>query len=498
MSVTASWPVAAALFVPLLGACGVLLFRRNPNLREAVSLVSATILFALVLSLVPGVVGGARPAFAVLELLPGISIGFQAEPLGVGFALIVSFLWFITIMYAIGYMRAHKERNQTRFYVFFALAITATVGAAFAADLMTLYIFYEALTLATYPLVTHGGAEKDRAGGRTYLTVLLATSLTFLLLALAWTYTLTGTLAFVDGGIFLDGDDLVPGMTPALVALLFALFLFGTGKAALMPFHHWLPAAMVAPTPVSALLHAVAVVKLGVFAILKVTVYTFGLDALSSFDATTAMQYVAAGTLLIAAIYAIREDNLKRRLAYSTISQLAYIVLAATLANELSVMAGGMHIAAHAFAKITLFFCAGMILVSLHKTTVTELRGIGRSMPITLTAWVVASLCVIGLPLTGGFWSKWYLAHGALAAGEPLMMAVILLGSLLAMGYLLPPAIRAFYMPPTDATAAAATTLQSEAPWPSLLALSITAAMTVLLFFAVQPIFRLLAGFAGQ
>lgn len=494
---SASLLTAAAILVPILGALCLLLLRRNPNVREGVSLVSAAILFALVLSLVPAVAGGERPGFVALEFLPGIGIAFLAEPLGVTFALIVSFLWFVTVMYSIGYMRAHNEHHQTRFYVFFAVAIAATIGAAFAGNLMTLYIFYEALTLATYPLVTHGGGGKDRAGGRTYLTILLATSLTFLLLAMAWTYTLAGTLAFVNGGIFREGEGLVPGLTPGLLALLFALFLFGTGKAALMPLHRWLPAAMVAPTPVSALLHAVAVVKLGVFAILKVTVYTFGLDALTVFDATTAMQYVAAATLLIAAVYAIREDNLKLRLAYSTISQLAYIVLAATLANQLSLVAGGLHIAAHAFAKITLFFCAGMILVSLHKTTVTELRGVGRQMPITFTAWVVASLCVIGLPLTGGFWSKWYLAHGALAAGEPLMMVVVLLGSLLAMGYLLPPAIKAFYSPAPQ-SAASAPAFAAEAPWPSLLALTVTAAMTVLMFFAVQPVFRLLTGFAGS
>ena len=494
---SASLPIAAAILVPLLGALCLLVARRNPNVREAVSLVSAAILFVVVLSLVPGIAGGGRPGFVALEFLPNIGIAFRAEPLGVAFALIVSFLWFVTVMYAIGYMRAHNEHHQTRFYVFFAVAIAATIGAAFAANLMTLYLFYEALTLATYPLVAHGGGDKDRAGGRTYLTILLATSLTFLLLAMAWTYTLAGTLEFVDGGIFRHGEGLVPGLTPGLLALLFALFLFGTGKAALMPFHLWLPAAMVAPTPVSALLHAVAVVKLGVFAILKVTVYTFGLDALTVFDAATAMQYVAAATLLIAAVYAIREDNLKRRLAYSTISQLAYIVLAATLANQLSLVAGGLHIAAHAFAKITLFFCAGMILVTLHKTTVTELRGVGRQMPITFTAWVVASLCVIGLPLTGGFWSKWYLAHGALAAGEPLMMVVVLLGSLLAMGYLLPPVIKAFYSPAPNAEATAAP-FAAEAPWPSLVALTVTAAMSVLLFFAVQPVFRLLTGFAGS
>ena len=487
----------AALLVPLAAAAAVLLLRHRPNLREAASLTAAAVLFVTVVSLVPAVAGGARPSFVLLRFLPGIGIEFHAEPLGVGFALIVSFLWFVTVTYAIGYMRAHHEQHQARFYCFFALSILATIGAAFAANLLTLYLFYEALTLSTYPLVTHGGADKDRAGGRTYVSILLGTSLVFLLLAVGWTYALTGTLAFVEGGILAQGGALVPGLTPSLLALLFALFLFGTGKAALMPFHRWLPAAMVAPTPVSALLHAVAVVKLGVFTILKVTVYTFGLETLTSFDAAGLMQYVAAATLLIAAIFAIREDNLKRRLAYSTISQLAYIVLAATLATRMSLLGGGMHILAHAFAKITLFFCAGVILVTLHKTAVSELGGIGRTMPVTMTAWTVASLCVIGMPLTAGFWSKWYLARGALEAGEPLMLVVILAGSLLAMGYLLPPAIRAFFPPRGEAPASDVAALESEGPWPSLLALSLTAAISALLFFFAQPVFRFLEGFVG-
>lgn len=489
--------LSAILLTPLIGAAGILLLRRNANLREAVSLLAAAILFGLVVMLLPMAMSGERPEFELFEFLPGVSFAFHIEPLGVAFALVVSFLWFITVMYAIGYMRAHHEQNQTRFYLFFAIAIAATIGGALAANLLTLYFFYEALTLATYPLVTHGGKDSDRAGGRTYLTILLGTSLVFLLTALAWTYAVTGTLAFTPGGVFTTGDELVPGMTPTIMAVIFALFLFGTGKAALMPFHRWLPAAMVAPTPVSALLHAVAVVKLGVFTILKVTVYIFGLDALTQFDATWVMQYVAAATLLIAAVLAIREDNLKRRLAYSTISQLAYIVLAATLANSLSLIAGGMHIAAHAFAKITLFFCAGAILVSLHKTTVSELRGVGRQMPVTLTAWIVASVCVIGLPLTGGFWSKWYLAQGAWSAGEPVMMIVVLLGSLLAVGYLLPPAIRAFSAAPASETAAAHDAVSAEAPIWSLVALSITAAMTIVLFFVAQPVLGFLEGYVN-
>lgn len=486
-------PLLATL-IPLAAAGGILLLHRVPDAREAVSLLAAFILLIAVASLLPAVAAGERPTLELFEILPGIGVAFHAEPLGAGFALIVAALWFVTVLYAIGYMRAHEEQNQARFYAFFAIAIAATIGAAFSANLLTLYFFYEALTLATYPLVTHGGSEKDRAGGRTYLTVLLGTSLVFLLVAIVWTWQLAGTLTFTDGGIFRTLGEPVPGSSPLVMALLYALFLFGTGKAALMPFHRWLPAAMVAPTPVSALLHAVAVVKLGVFAVLKVSVYIFGLDTLTEFNAGSAMKYVAAATLLTGAVLALREDNLKRRLAYSTISQLAYIVLAATLANELSIAAGGLHIAAHAFAKITLFFCAGMILVSLHKTTVTELRGIGRAMPITMTAWVVASLAIIGLPLTGGFWSKWYLAQGAWAAGEPLMLAVILAGSLLAVGYLLPPAIRSFYVAPTGVAATLSVLDTPEAPRWSLVALCTTALLCVLLFFAAHHVLSFLGG----
>lgn len=488
--------MGAAVGIPLLAALVVPALGRRPNLREGASLLAAALAFACAARLLPDVLAGDRPEWRLLEFLPGVELVFRLEPLGLGFALIASFLWFVTVVYAIGYMRVHGERNQTRFYSFFALAIASTLGAAFAGNLLTLYLFYEALTLATYPLVTHGGTDKDRAGGRTYLAVLLGTSLSFLLLALAWTYVLAGTLDFVAGGLFLRDGRLPPGVTPAVLATLYALFLFGTGKAALMPFHRWLPAAMVAPTPVSALLHAVAVVKLGVFTVLKLTVYTFGTDVFTLFDVGRLMQYVAAATLLIAAALALREDNLKRRLAYSTISQLAYIVLAAALANRLSLLAGGMHIAAHAFAKITLFFCAGAILVSLHKTRVSELCGVGRVMPVTMGAWLVASLAIIGLPLTGGFWSKWYLAQGAFAAGDYLLMGVVLLGSLLAMGYLLPPAVRAFYTPAGNPDGETGAVLR-EAPWPSLVALGLTAVLSILLFFAAQPVFEFLEGFAG-
>lgn len=489
---SSAWSIGAALSVPLIAAMVIPLFRRHQNLRESISLLAALLVLGAVVSLLPAVLAGERPRFELIEFLPGVGLTLMVEPLGLGFALIASLLWFVTVVYAIGYMRAHHEKHQARFYSFFALAIGITTAAAFAGNLLTLYLLYEALTLATYPLVTHGGEDRDRAGGRRYLMILFGTSLTFMLLAMAWTYSVAGTLEFTEGGIFLADGKLPVGLNGITLAILYALFLFGTGKAALMPFHRWLPAAMVAPTPVSALLHAVAVVKLGVFTILKITVYIFGIDTMQEFATGTFMQYVAAVTLLLAAFIAIREDNLKRRLAYSTISQLAYIVLAASLANELSLLAGGMHIAAHAFAKITLFFCAGVILVSLHKTKVSELDGIGRAMPVTMGAWFVASLCVIGLPLTGGFWSKWYLAQGALSAGQPILVGVVLLGSLLAAAYLLPPALRAFY--PASGTHHARGS--ASAPVSAVSALAFTAAVSALLFFAAPAVLEMLEGFA--
>jgi multicomponent Na+:H+ antiporter subunit D len=486
-----TWIIGAALVTPLLAMVGIGVFRQRPNAREAVSLVAAAILFGLAAWLVPGVADGGRPELILFEFLPGIALGFRVEPLGLGFALIASFLWFITTLYSIGYMRAHNENNQTRFYLFFALALGAVIGAAFASNLITLYVFYEALTLSTIPLVTHSGGEKSRRAGRVYVGLLLGTSLTMMLIAIAWIWTLTGTTEFVDGGVFTEGGALKFGVTPGILAALLVLMVLGTGKAGLMPFHRWLPAAMVAPTPVSALLHAVAVVKLGVFTVLKVTIYTFGIETLSSFDIGRALMYLAAFTLIAAGLFALREDNLKRRLAYSTISQLAYIVLGAMLVTKVGAIAGGMQITAHAFAKITLFFCAGAVMVTLHKTKVSEMNGVGRIMPITMTAFLVASLSVAGLPFTGGFWGKWYLALGALETDHIVMFWVILAGSLLSLGYLLPPAVRAFYGGPKGIDQPPMT-LAGEARWPMVMAISITAVITVLLFFAAEPIFGFL------
>jgi multicomponent Na+:H+ antiporter subunit D len=461
-------PVAAA---PLIAAC-----HRVPNLREAATLAAALALFGTVVAIVPGVLGGERPGLVLTEFLPHVPLALRVEPFGALFALIASGLWVLSSIYSIGYMRGNREAHQTRFYVCFALALASTIGVAFAANLLTLFLFYELLTLVTYPLVTHHGDDEARRGGRTYLAVLLFTSTALLLPAVVATWHFAGTLDFVPGGI------LTGKLSPLAATLLLALFMFGIGKAALMPFHRWLPAAMVAPTPVSALLHAVAVVKAGVFAIVKVIVYTFGLDAAGA-DAHW-LPYVAGFTILAASIVALRADNLKRRLAYSTVSQLSYVVLAAALLAPLSIVAAALHVAAHAFGKITLFFAAGSIYTASHKTLVSELDGVGRRMPWTLAAFAIASLSMIGLPPTAGAISKYYLLAGALQAQQWAALAVIAASTLLNAGYFVPIVYRAFLREPArDAPA------HGEAPWTMVVAQLATAALTIVLFmFSDVPI----------
>ena len=481
--------VLVAVFLPLAGALVIRLAGAWPNVRETVTLSVAGLLFATVAQLLPLVQAGEQPGIVLHEMLPGITMAFAVEPLGMMFALVASGLWIVTSIYAIGYMRAHREKNQTRFYVCFAIALASAMGIAFAANLLTLFLFYELLTLSTYPLVTHAGTPEARQGGRTYLSILLFTSITFLLTAIVWTWNVTGTLEFTAGGI------LAGKASPEVAAVLLLLFVFGTGKAALMPFHRWLPGAMVAPAPVSALLHAVAVVKAGVFTVLKIAVYIFGIDFLADVSTGRVLAYLAGATILIGSIVAMRQDNLKRRLAYSTVSQLSYIVLGAMLASPLAVIGAAMHIVTHAVGKITLFFCAGAIDVAMHKKNISDMRGIGRAMPFTMGAFFIASLSIIGLPPLAGLWSKWYLALGTLEADELVLLGVLMVSSLLNIAYLLPIPIRAFLSKPADGKSING---RQEAPLLSVAAILITALFCVLLFFQAEPLYRLAHGVLTQ
>ena len=463
--------ILIAVLTPFVGALIIPLFHRSPNLRETVTLTTAALLALAVFSLLGPVMNGARPEMQIIQVVPGLDIAFRLEPLGMLFALIAATLWIVNSIYSIGYMRANDEPRQTGFYVCFAIALGSTIGIAFAKNLFTLFLFYEALTISTYPLVTHKRSEDAVRGGRIYLMLLLGTSLLLFLPAIIATWVLAGTLDFTPGGI-LAGKASGP-----VIGILLALFVFGIGKAAVMPLHFWLPAAMVAPTPVSALLHAVAVVKAGVFTILKVAVLIFGVDLLASTGQSGWLTVVAGTTVIVASLVALRQDNLKRRLAYSTVSQLSYIVLGVAILTPISMIGAAMYIATHAFSKITLFFAAGAIHTAAHYDSISQLDGIGRRMPWTMGAFTVGVLGMIGVPPAATFLGKWFLLSGAMQSANWLAVTVIVISTVLNACYFLPIVYRAFFRE------APAGHPHGEAPWPMVVALTATAAGTIGIFF---------------
>ncbi|OWO95134.1 cation:proton antiporter [Rhizobium esperanzae] len=429
-----------AIAVAGLAALAVLLLNNRERLRDLVSPSAAIAMFAIILSMAPTVLAGGTVELRLFEILPGIDFAFRVDALGMVFATVSSLLWIVAAIYSIGYMRHLNEHAQTRFFACFASSLAAAAGGAFAANLFTLVIFYEVLSLVTYPLVYHHEDEEGWRGGRKYLVYLMGASKSALLAALALTYHIAGSLDFVAGGLLARSD-----VSAALLTVVYFCYLFGFAKAAVMPMHAWLPAAMVAPTPVSALLHAVAVVKMGVFCVLRVVFHVFGTGLVGGLGLGIGTAYLASFTILMASVYALTRDDLKARLAYSTVSQLSYIVLGAVLLSPVAMVGGIIHIAAHAFSKITLFFCAGSIYCASGKRNISDMAGIGRRLPWTMGAFFVASLSMIGIPPTAGFVSKWYLAKGAVAAGETAFLVVLLVSSILNAAYFLPVSYAAFF-----------------------------------------------------
>jgi multicomponent Na+:H+ antiporter subunit D len=484
MNIITSLLPVAAVGISLLGAIFIILANRRPNLRESVTLLIAVGKFLLVLGMLPTVLAGGGFVFTLAELIPGVPFQLRVDAMGMFFALVASFLWICTSIYSIGYMRALQEHDQTRYYASFAIAISATIGVAFSANLLTLYLFYEMLSLSTYPLVTHERNAEARVSGRKYLTYILGTSIGFALPAMLIVYAIAGTLDFTSGGI-LTGT----GVSPGTVALLLALFVAGFAKAGIMPFHGWLPAAMVAPTPVSSFLHGVAVVKVGVFSILRVIFDILGPDLLRSLDLGIALTYFVSVTILAASLIALTQDNLKRRLAYSTIGQLSYMILGAGMLSAAGMTGGLLHIAMHAFGKITLFFCAGAIYVASHKKYISEMDGLGRKMPITYFAFFLGSLSIIGMPPLGGFLSKWQLVIGAVQADQLVLVAVLLISSLLNAAYFFPIVYRGFFAPAKSGTEGEGF---HEAPLWCLVPLTITALGSLILFFYPGTFLRLI------
>ena len=473
--------ILVAIILPLAGALAIALAGRvSPNLRETVTLVTAAALIWVVWGLLPTLMAGGRPAVEISQVMPGLTIAFKVEPLGMLFAALASGLWIINSVYSIGYMRGNKEQNQTRFFTCFALALSATMGVAFAGNLFTLFLFYELLTLSTYPLVAHKGDPATVRSARVYLGILLSTSIGLFLPAIIWTYAVAGTGDFTPGGILAGKLD-----DPA-IGLLLGLFVFGIGKAAVMPVHRWLPAAMVAPTPVSALLHAVAVVKAGVFAITKIIVYVFGIDFLFDAPSSGWLLYMAAFTIIAASLIALRQTNIKRLLAYSTIAQLSYVVMAAAILKPLAEVGAAIHIVAHAFGKITLFFAAGAIYVASKKTEVYQLRGIGRRMPWTMAAFSIGALSMIGVPPTAGFVSKWYILAGAFEADNLVAIFTIIASTALNAAYFLPILYLAWFEREESGAPE-----HGEAPLAAVLALCVTALLTLAFFLFNGPVIEL-------
>ena len=471
-TITSIKPMMAVL-VSLL-VTPVLVSSRTPNVREAWTFAAAVLKFLIVLSMVPTILQGIEIVYTVAEFLPGAAIQFRVDAFGMLFALVSSSLWIVTSAYSIGYMRGLNEHSQTRYFCFFAFALSATIGVAFSANLLTLYLFYEILSLATYPLVTHHQDMEARSSGRKYLLYIVGSSIGLVLPAMLICYNLSGTLEF-EGQGFMAGTG-----SRTFMAILLLMLVFGFAKAALMPFHSWLPAAMVAPTPVSALLHAVAVVKVGVFSIVRVLTGVFGINLLSDLHLGSVICYIAAFTVLVASLIALSQDGLKRRLAFSTIGQLSYIILGIALLSPKGMIGAMTHIAMHAFGKITLFFCAGAIFVATGKKNISEMVGIGKRMPVTMIAFFVGSLSVIGLPPTGGFFSKWYLVLGTIQADNWPMLVVLLGSSLLNAAYFLPIVYKAFFC--TEKEAMFENRMEEAPPW-CVVPLVVTATGSLVLFF---------------
>lgn len=470
----------AAVLVSALAALLVLVLGSRPNLREALTLIAAAAKFALVLGMLPAVLDGRQPEISLFQVAPGIALALRVDAVGILFGLSASLLWILTSFYAIGYMRGLAEKKQTRFFASLALCLSATIGLAFAANLLTFVLFYEILTIATYPLVTHKGTPEAIAGGRKYLVYALSAGVA-LIPAVASTFAMAGTLDFRPGGI------LSPQMGSGMLLATFLLFLLGFGvKAGLMPMHGWLPTAMVAPTPVSALLHAVAVVKAGVFGFVRMVGWVFGPETFRAVGGPAILGTMAALTIVLASLIAIRQDNLKLRLAYSTVAHLSYILLGLALLAPSAFLGAVFYLVAHAVMKITLFFCAGAIYVRTHCTKVSELDGIGRRMPVTMAAFTIGALGLAGMPAIAGFVSKWHLAHGAVEADRIVLLVLLSVGGVLSGVYLLPICVRAFFVPAPGSEG------HGEASRLLVVPLALTALLALVLGLAPDAIFHFL------
>lgn len=440
-------PVLAIISLSIVATL-ILFSGKRPNIRETWTLLGSAALFWMVLSMTPTVLMNGPIQLTWFDLFPNIGFAFRVDALGLIFATTSSCLWILVSIFSIGYMRSLKEHAQTRFYFSFALALLGAIGIALSANLVTLFIFYEILTISTYPLVAHEESPEAIAAGHKYLAYLL-TGGVFFLIGILMTYFMVGTTDFSDQGILKPALNSASKITLQAV---FFCFMLGFVKAAWMPVHAWLPTAMVAPTPVSALLHAVAVVKAGVFGIIRIVCHIYGIELMHALGLGLALASIAAFTIIVANFYAIGQNNLKRMLAYSTINQLSFIILGVALLSPMAIKGAILHIPFHGFMKITLFLCAGAIAAITGKKAINEMAGLGRALPITLGAFLIGAFGMCGAPPLAGFISKWHVALGAVESGALFFLLIIFAGSILDVVYFFPVIRTAFFgkMPETE------------------------------------------------
>jgi multicomponent Na+:H+ antiporter subunit D len=434
-------PLATVMVSAVAGLLIFALGERRQSARTAINLLAAGLKLLLVGLIGLMVLAGHTPEFR-LALLPGLDLVLRADALSMLFATLSAVLWLVTTIYAIAYLE--RSPNRARFFGFFSLCVAATMGVAMAGNLLTFFIFYELLTLTTWPLVVHTGTSAAIASGRSYLRYTLSGSALFLI-GLIWLYGLAGPQDFIAGGNLIGLES---GSALSL-QLIFVLLVIGMGvKAALVPLHGWLPRAMVAPAPVSALLHAVAVVKAGAFGLVRVVEDVYGPALVSTLGLALPLALLASLTIIYGSILALRQSDIKKRLAYSTVSQVSYITLGLAVGGSLATIGGLVHLVHQGLMKITLFFCAGIFANLLGVKSIEQMNGIGRKLPWTSACFTIGALGMIGLPPVAGFISKWYLGAGAVAAGQQWVLLVLVASTLLNAAYFLP-VIRRIWLEPS-------------------------------------------------
>jgi multicomponent Na+:H+ antiporter subunit D len=437
--VNSSLPLLSVL-IPVIGAIIInRISEHHVKTRNLTALITVTTTFLIIARMLPMILQGFVLEYSLVHLVAGLELAFKVDQLGIIFGFTSSLLWILSIIYSMGYMS--QEAGQRRYFCFYVLSMSATMGVAFSANLFTMYIFFEYLTLCTYPLVVHPQTEEATRSGIKYIVYCFGGG-ALILFSLLILQGMVQSVNFVPGGI----PAIAQGEPHTLLFIIFFLAILGFGtKGALMPLHSWLPSAMVAPTPVSALLHAVAVVKSGVFGMIRVLYFIFGPATLIKLGVLNYLAVIVCFTILAGSIMALRQNVLKLRLAYSTVSQLAYITLGGLMLTPAGLTGGIVHIMNHAVLKITLFFCAGAIIKVTGKTQIDELKGVGRRMPMTMIAFAIGGLGLIGILPIAGYISKYYLLSGALDSGRIVFIFVILASSLLNAMYYLPIVVNAFF-----------------------------------------------------